>query len=198
MVPLPNGIAQDSDSFDLHFNNVARLHCSGLCWCSSIDDVAREQRNKLAYIADHCRDVEEHVTGSLKLPDLSIDTALQQKVAVVKPLDDRRPKRTKSIGRLCPKPLHIILLPDTFADVIACGDTEDVCRNSFFRHLACSFSHDDYKLSFVMHIGGSRGNDNRFVGADDARRQFQEYCRINCRRPLAQVAFVVPPDRDDL
>jgi len=75
MVPLPNGIAQDSDSFDLHFNNVARLHCSGLCWCSSIDDVAREQRNKLADIADHCRDVEEHVTGSLKLPDLSIDPA---------------------------------------------------------------------------------------------------------------------------
>src|SRR5262249_55933788 len=131
---------------------------------------------------DDCRYIEQQVAGALLLTDLTVDTSLQQQIVVIKSADDCWAERSKRVASLAAEPLHVVILPVTFADVIAARHTKDAIRRIGLRDAACFFANNDNHFAFVMYVFSARWKDDLVLRADHAGRQLEKYSRLCGRR----------------
>ena len=81
------------------------------------------------------------------MPHLAVKTGCELQVVVVQSANNRGAERAKSVGSLCPKPLQVLLLPDSLADVVSGGDAENEFRGGRLGHASCPLPKHDDKLA---------------------------------------------------
>ncbi len=118
-------------------------------------------------------------------------TADELQVVVVHVGHEHRAHRAEGVGGLRAEPLQILLLPGALADIVACGDAEDMVLDLRLGDVGRLLADDHADLRLVMHRRRVGRIDDRLLVSGERGRELGEKAYVLRRRCLADVAPVV-------
>src|SRR5467141_425246 len=205
-----DGIAQDTDPLDLHFEDIARLHENrwlarrpNAAGCSGDDHITRLQTHR---DADHCNqlgDAEDELVGTRILHHSAVQAALN-----AQPVGPRR----HGIGRHqpraeCPcgieilahRPLRRAQLKIANRRIVEQGVAGNVIEGSVAVDAASSPADHHGELRLIVERGRFAWPPDRFTVSDQTRREARENFGIDrlFEPAFLEVNIVVETDTED-
>src|SRR6266478_1700738 len=204
------GVAQDTDPFDLHFEDIARLHENrwlahrpNATGCSGDNHITRFQTHRDADHCDQLGDAEDELVGTRILHHSAVQAALN-----AQPVGPRRhgigrhqpgAERPGGIEILAHRPLRRAQLKIANRRIVEQGVARNVIEGSVALDAASSPADHHGELRLIVEGGRFAWPQDRFTVSDQTRREAREDFGIDrlLESAFLEVIIVVETDTED-